>query len=165
VLDGNLSLTRRFGPTDYVRLTYDYASTPASIRPSVFTFGRQRLRLNGSATVKQFSVRANASRELDGSRFFGTVSVSRPLPFGIDAVGRPLWSMEARHFFSHIGEYSLASSRFGLTRLVGRYRAALCYSPEGNGRYDSRPWVGLHGYGYTYSGGRNLWLELSAATY
>ncbi len=165
VLDGHLSLTRRFGPTDHVRLSYDYASTPASIRPSVFTFGRQRLRLNGTATIKQFSVRANASRELDGSRLFGTVSVSRALPFGSDAVGRPFWSIEASHFFSHIGEYSLASSRFAVTRLVGRYRAALCYSPEGHGQYDSRPWVGLHGYGYTYSGGRNLWLELSAATY
>ncbi|MCJ7752456.1 MAG: hypothetical protein MUQ65_15440, partial [Armatimonadetes bacterium] len=59
----------------------------------------------------------------------------------------------------------LASSRLSLSRLMGRYRLAVCYSPQGQGAYESRPWIGLEGYGYTYSGGRHLWIELNADGY
>jgi len=165
VLDGRLGITCRLGPTEFVKLDYSYAATPAGIQPSLFTFGRQRLSLSGVATVKRSLVRFNTSRELDGDRFFGSVHLTRPLPFGSDELGRPLWSLDASHFFSQLEDYHISSSRFSLNRVIGRYRASLCYSPEGRGGYESRPWMSTYGYGYTYSGGRNFWIQLSAAAY
>ena len=165
VLDGRLGIMRRLGPTEFLKLDYTYASTPAGINPSLFTFGRQMLSLNGAATVKDCSVRFNTSRQLDGDRFFGSIHVARALPLGTDEIGRPLWSLDASHFFSQLEDYQIASSQFSLNRVIGNYRASLCYSPEGHGGYDSRPWVGTYGYGYTYSGGRNFWIQFAAGSY
>jgi len=47
--------------------------------------------------------------------------------------------------------------------VIGRYRLSLCYSPQGVGDYGSRPWASPFGYGYSYSGGRHLWLEFAAS--
>ncbi len=165
VLDARLSLRRRLGPTEFMKLSYTYSGTPASIQPSLFSYGRQRVSLTGMADLMGARIRLNTSRELDGERFFGSVQATRPLPFGSDRMGRPLWSLDASHFFSHLEDYHLASSRLSLNRLLGRYRASLCYSPEGHGGYDSRPWIGSYGYGYTYSGGRSLWFEFAVAAH
>ncbi|MCJ7822398.1 MAG: hypothetical protein MUQ26_04845, partial [Armatimonadetes bacterium] len=163
MLDVRLGVTRRTGRLHFLRLDYTYASMPAGIQPTLFSFGRQRLSLSGTTVVKGAQVRFNASRELDGDRSFGSVRLTRPLPFGSDAIGRPLWSLDASHFFSRLEDYRVASSRFSLNRAFGRYRASLCFSPQGHGGYDSRPWMSSYGYGYTYSGGRNVWLEFTAA--
>jgi hypothetical protein len=48
---------------------------------------------------------------------------------------------------------------------MGQYHLTMCYSPQGGGGFASQPWISLDGYGYTYSGGRHLWLEVSAAAY
>jgi hypothetical protein len=88
--------------------------------------------------------------------------LARPLPFGTDALQHPLWSLELSHVFSHLDDYGYASSRVALRRLLGRYSLGLCYSPQGGGVANSRPWIGLGGYGYTYSGG-HLWLEFNSA--
>jgi hypothetical protein len=163
VLDARLGVTRRTGPLHFLKLDYSYASTPAGIQPTLFAFGRQTLSLSGTTMVKGCQVRFNTSRELDGGRSFGSVHLTRPLPFGADQMGRPLWSLDASHFFSRLEDYRVASSRFSLNRDLGRYRASLCFSPQGHGGYDSRPWMSSYGYGYTYSGGRNFWLEFAAA--
>jgi hypothetical protein len=163
VLDARLGVTRRFGPLHFLKLDYSYASTPAGIQPMLFAFGRQTLSLSGLAMVKGSRVRFNTSRELDGDRFFGSAHLTRALPFGSDQIGRPLWSLDISHFFSQLEDYRVASSRFALNREFGRYRASLCFSPQGHGGYDSRPWMSSYGYGYTYSGGRNVWIEFTAA--
>ena len=162
ILDGRLSLMRRLGPTDYLKLSYDYSSAPAALQSSPFKIARQRLGVNGRTKLQEFEVMFNASAEIGGDRLFGYVSVTRPLPFGRDANGQPLWNVQASHVFSRLAEYGLSSSRLSLARKLGRYELALCYSPQGNGGYESRPWINLGGYGYTYSGGSHLWAELSA---
>ncbi len=165
VLNGRLSLVRRFGPREFLGLDYTYSSTPAGIDPSPFKTGRQRVSLNGTFPVKQSRVRLNLSHELDGDRTFGSVNVSCPLTPVKDALGHPLWSLEARHFLSTFGSHEISSTRLSLTRVLGRYRAALCYSPQGAGIYESRPWIDVYGYGYTYAGGRKFWLELTATSF
>lgn len=162
-LDGRLGLVREFGRSEYVRLSYTYSSGPTSLQPVPFTIGRQRVRLAGNATVGGAGLRFNASKELDGERLYGTVMVHRGLPFGRDALNRPLWRISLSHMFSHLEDYAIASTRLGLHRAVGQYRASIYYSPQGVGIYDSRPWIGPYGVGYTYSGGRHVWIELSAA--
>jgi hypothetical protein len=165
MINGRLNLMHRLGPADYVRLGYTYASAPSGLQPSMFTYGQQRLRLDGAFGLKDWRVRLNASRELDGSRLFGSIYMSRALPLGTDALGKPLWSIALAHVFSHLEEYRYASSRAALRRRFGRYRVSLCYSPQGYGIRDSRPWVSTYGYGYTYASGRKVWIEFSAAGY
>jgi hypothetical protein len=165
VLDGRVGLTRRLGPRDFVTLNYNYSSTPAGIDPSPFSVGRQRVTLNGHTEVRRCRVKFNLTEELDGDRAFGSLYLTRPLSSVTNELGRPIWSLEVRHFFSRLTSYSVSGSRFSLTRLLGRYRVSLCYSPQGSGIYESRPWIDVYGYGYTYSGGRKLWIELSAANF
>ncbi len=165
VLDARLGLARQLGAGQIVKLDYSYSGAPASLQPTPFAIGRQRLNLSGRAIVQGCDLRFNASQEIGGDRLYGYLSLTRPLPWGRDAGGRSLWTLAASHMFSHLSDYGLASSRLALSRRMGRYRLAACYSPQGRGGYESRPWVGLDGYGYTYSGGRHVWIELSADSY
>jgi hypothetical protein len=165
VLDGRFGLVHRLGATQYLKLDYSYSGRPASLQPSAFAIGRQRLSLNGNLNLKDWHLRLNASQEIGGDRLFGHMTLSHPLPWGEDAGGNRLWRLHGSHMFSHFSGYSLASSRIALSRAMGRYRLALCYSPQGSGGYESRPWINFDGYGYTYSGGRHLWVELSALGY
>ena len=162
LFDAQFGVTRRLGPTDYVKLSYYYSSAPVALQASPFRIGRQRLSLNGRTKLREFDVTFNASAEIGGDRFFGYVGVMRPLPFGKDANGQPLWKIQASHIFSQLADYGLSSSRLSLTRKLGQYELALCYSPQGNGGFASKPWINLGGYGYTYSGGSHLWFELSS---
>jgi hypothetical protein len=165
VLDGRFGLVHRLGATQYLKLDYSYSGRPASLQPSAFAIGRQRLSLNGNVSLKDWHLRFNASQEIGGDRLFGHLTLAHSLPWGKDAGGSPLWRLHGSQMFSHFSDYNLASSRIALSRAVGRYRLALCYSPQGGGGYESKPWINLDGYGYTYSGGRHLWIELSALGY
>lgn len=165
VLDGRFGLVHRLGATQYLKLDYSYSGRPASLQPSAFAIGRQRLSLNGNVSLQEWHVRFNASQEIGGDRLFGHLTLVHPLPWGKDTRGNPLWQLHGSHMFSHFSDCSLASSRIALSRAMGRYRLALCYSPQGSGGYESRPWINFDGYGYTYSGGRHLWIELSALGY
>ena len=165
VFDTRLGLMHELGVGQLVRLDYTYSRAPASLQPTPFAIGRQRLNLSGRAIVKGCDLRFNASQEIGGERLYGHMSLTRRLPWGTDASGEALWHLQATHMFSHLSAYKLASSRFGLSRRMGRYQLAMCYSPQGRGTYESRPWVGLEGYGYTYSGGRHVWVELTADGY
>jgi hypothetical protein len=79
--------------------------------------------------------------------------------------GQSLWDLSARHMFSQFNTFGARNTVFSLGRVVGRYRASLNYSPQGGGSYLSdRPWLSPLGFGYTYSGGKNLWVEFSATT-
>jgi len=162
-LNGRLSVMQRFGRTDLVRLGYWYMAGPSSLNQSLFKVGNHRLTLNGNVDLKGYQTRFNLSRELDGGRFYGSFSVQRPLPsWGIDSMKRPIWRLSATHVFSELDDYTLASTVFSLRRSLGRYGISLCYSPEGGSISDSRPWITTSGYGYTYSGGRHLWIEFNS---
>jgi len=163
VLDFRLSLDHAFGVRNQATLTYTYSGHPSAGQASLFSAARQMLTLSTGLHVEGCAVRANASQEIGGSRQYGSLSLSRPLPFGLDGQGRPLWSLQFSHFATRVGEFSAAHTRLSLSRAVGRFRASLCYSPQGVGDFDSRPWISAYGYGYTYTGGQHLWLELSAA--
>jgi hypothetical protein len=165
VFDGRLAIVRQLAPGDYIRLEYSYSGAPASLQPTLFSVGRQRLSLNGRVKYRGCEVRLNASQEIGGDRTFANVGVFRGLPWGRDANGHPLWTLQANHIVTHFSEYKLASSRLSLARRMGQYRLALCFSPQGTGGFESQPWISLDGYGYTYSGGRHLWIEVSAATF
>jgi len=162
LLDGRLSLDHSFDPRNNAALSYSFSSNPAAAQGSIFSQPRHMLGLSASLQFKGTSLQASASQELGGSRRYGSLHLARPLPFGTDGLGRHLWSLELSHFFTVVDQYEADRTRLSLTRLIGRYRASLCYSPQGVGDFDSRPWVSAAGYGYTYSGGRHLWLELSA---
>jgi hypothetical protein len=165
LFDGRFGLLYQPAPRQQFKLDYSYSGRPTSLQPSPFTIGRQRVNLSGNANIKGWAFRFNASQEIGGDRLFGNVVLSHPLPWGRDAFGSPLWQFQANHMFSHFSDYSLASSRIALARAMGRYRLAVCYSPQGTSGYESKPWIGFDGYGYTYSGGRHLWIELSALGY
>jgi len=170
---GRVGVVKRFAPTDYVRLDYSYSGAPASLQPTPFSIGRQRLSLNGRVKLRGFDVLFNASQEIGGDRLFGNLILFRPLPWGKDRDGESVWALSASHMFTHLtasngttggmSEYKLASSRLALSRRMGQYRLAICYSPQGKGGFESQPWVSLDGYGYTYSGGRHLWIEVMSA--
>ena len=165
IFDARLGLLRELGVGQIVRLDYTYSGAPASLQPTPFAIGRQRLNLTGRAIVKGCDLRFTASQEIGGERLYGHLNLTLPLPWGTSKSGETLWRLHAGHMFSHLSDYKLASSRLSLGRLMGRYRLAACYSPQGQGAYESRPWIGLEGYGYTYSGGRHLWIELTADGY
>ena len=165
VFDGRLGVVRRLSQNDYIRLDYSYSGAPSSLQPTPFSPGRQRLSLNGNTTYRGCSLRLNASQEIGGDRLFANLAAVRPLPWGRDADGQTLWSLRANYLVSHVSEYKLASTRLALSRRMGQYHLTMCYSPQGGGGFASQPWISLDGYGYTYSGGRHLWLEVSAATY
>jgi len=162
LLHGRMMLDRRFGPTSMVGLGFSYSSGGAAVLPSLFTTSRRLLSFTGQTVLAGASVRLNASRDLGGDRQFGGLYLTRPLPFGADALGRPLWNLQLSHVFSRLGPYGATNTRVALGRIIGRYQASLCYSPQGVGDLGARPWLGPLGYGYTYSGGRHLWLELAA---
>jgi hypothetical protein len=167
LLDFRLSLDHRFSGgagegRNRATLTYTYSGNPSAGEASLFTAPRQMVGLNTALEIKGCSVRANASQEVGGTRRYGSLSLFRPLPFGRDARGVALWSLRLSHFFTQVDQFSAAHSRLSLGRRIGRYRASLCYSPQGVGDFDSRPWISASGYGYTYTGGRSFWLELSA---
>jgi hypothetical protein len=165
IFDARLALTRELGAGEYVKLDYTYSGGPSSLHPSPFVVGRQRLALMGRTVVKGYDLRFNASHEIGGERLFGHASMVRDLPWGKDSRNKALWRVQANHMFSHLEDYQVSSTRFALDRQLGRYRLALCYSPQGFGTQESQPYVGLDGFGYTYSGGRHLWLELHASGY
>ena len=163
VFDGRFGLVRQLSPGEYIRLDYSYSGAPASLQPTLFSIGRQRLSLNGRVKYRGCEVRFNASQEIGGERLFGNLAVFRPLPWGRDGQGQALWTLTASHMFSHVSQYQIGSSRLALARRVGQYRLAMCYSPQGRGGFESQPWVSLGGFGYTYSGGRHFWVELMSA--
>jgi len=163
LLDLRLSLDHNFGVRDRATLSYTYSGRPSAGQASLFSAPRQMLSLSTGLLVAGCGVRASASQEIGGSRQYGSLSLSRPLPFGVDGQGRPVWSLQLSHFSTRVGEFSAAHTRLSLSRALGRFRASLCYSPQGVGEFDGRPWISAYGYGYTYTGGRHLWLELSAA--
>jgi hypothetical protein len=164
LLDARVSLDRGFGAGSQAGLTYSFSANPNGFGPSIFSSGpRQMLGLRTNLVVQGSPVQATVSQELGGSRRYGSLSVSRPLSGDRDLLGRSLWSLDLSRLFTRADGYRVGYTRMALNRLVGRYRASLVYSPEGAGQFDSRPWVSAYGYGYTYSGGRHLWLEFSAA--
>ena len=162
VFDARVGLRRDYDPGEYVKLDYTYSGGPASLQPSPFVVGRQRLALMGRKVVKGCDIHFNASHEIGGGRLFGYASGFKDLPWGKDSRGKALWRLSASHMFSQFEEYQVSSTRLSLDRLLGRYRLALCYSPQGYGVIESQPYVGLDSFGYTYSGGRHLWVELHA---
>ena len=95
---------------------------------------------------------------------FGNLTLVRGLPWGTDPDGQSSWTLQATHVFSHLAAYKLASTQLALARRMGQYYLSVCYSPQGKSGFASQPWVSLDGYGYSYSGGKHLWLEFSAAT-
>jgi len=163
LFDFRLSLDQNFGPKNRAALTYSYSAHPSAAQPSLFTSPRQMVGLSSGLHIKGCVVRASASQEIGGPRRYGSLSLSQPLPFGTDRESRPLWSLQLGHFFSQVDQFSAAHTRLALSRTLGRYRASLCYSPQGVGEMESRPWVSASGFGYSYTGGRHFWLELSAA--
>jgi hypothetical protein len=159
------TLDRRFADHGRVALSYAYSASPAGLQPGLLDSGRHTVSLSGSGKVKDASVSVSLSRDLGGDREYGTLSLRKPLPFGRDAAGQPLWTFEASHLFSRFEEFNALSTQLSLNRIFGRYRASLCYSPQGAGSYaTNRPWISPYGVGYTYSGGKHLWIEFSAAT-
>jgi hypothetical protein len=175
IFDARLNLLRQLARGDHLRLDYSYSGAPASLQPTPFAVGRQRLSLNGRVHHSSFDVRFSASKEIGGDRLFGHVTATRDLPWGRDREGRALWTLAASHVFSHLSsaigvgdsaetvEYKIASSRLSLARRLGQYKLAICFSPQGRGGFESQPWISLDGYGYTYSGGRHFWIELVSA--
>jgi hypothetical protein len=162
--DARIALDRTFDARNRAGLTYTFSANPNGSAPSIFSSPpRQMVGLHANLQVSGCPVQAAASQELGGSRRFGSVTVSRPLSRGSDLLGRPLWSLDVSHLFTRSEGYHVDHTTIALARLLGRYRAALVYSPQGAGDFDGRPWVSAYGYGYTYSGGRHLWLEFSAA--
>jgi hypothetical protein len=162
VLDGRLGLTRWVSGDDFVRFSYDYSASPAALQASPFKNARQRLSLNGRARIREYDVTLNASSEIGGDRQFAHLGLGRPLPFGREASGQAIYRLQVSHVFTSLSEYSLHSTRISVIRKLGRYELAVCYSPQGHGVYESQPYLNWGGYGYTYSGGQRLWLELSS---
>jgi hypothetical protein len=161
LLDGRLLLDRRFGQYAFASLAFSYSSGSLT-QNSLFRTGRQLFTLSGHTLVKRTAVRLSLSQDLAGQRRFGTLFLHRPLPFGTDLLGRPLWDFELSHVFSRFESLGAANTKFALGRALGRLQASLCYSPQGVGDFSGRPWLGPFGYGYTYSGGRHLWFEVTA---
>ncbi len=162
IFDWRFGLVRQLPAGGLIRLDYNYSGAPASLQSTPFSIARQRVSLNGRARMHAYDLRFNISQEIGGDRLFGNFTAVRPLPWGNGPDG-PLWQLAASHVFSHVAQFSLASSRLALSRRFGQYRLAVCYSPQGKGGFESQPWVSLDGYGYTYSGGRHLWIEVNSA--
>ena len=165
LLDGRVVVDRRLRAGGTVGLSFSYSSGRSDVGTSLFRSGRQLLTLGGQTVWQGASLRLSLSRDLAADRQFGSLHLGRALPFGRDVLGRPLWKLDLSHVFSRVAELSAVNSRLALSRALGRYQLSLCYSPQGVGDYGSRPWVSPFGYGYTYSGGRHLWLELTAREY
>lgn len=160
--DGRLMLDRRFGTDSFLGLGLTYSGIGPVARTSLFRPSRGLLSLAGESTLLRSRVRMNVSRSLDGERGFGSVGLTRPLPFGTDQLGHPLWDLDLSTIFSHLDEYRASNTRLALGRLIGHYELALCWSPQGVSYLSGRPWVSPYGYGYTYSGGRHLWIEFAS---
>ncbi len=47
--------------------------------------------------MKGATVGLSASRDLRGDREYGSLTVLKPLPFGSDSLGQPLWTLGASH--------------------------------------------------------------------
>ena len=162
--DARISLDRTFDSHNRAALSYTFSANPNGSAPSIFSSPpRQMVGLRTNLLVSGCPVQATASQELGGSRQFGSLTVSRPLSADRDLLGRPRWTVDLSHLFTRSDSYRVDHTTIALTRLLGRYRAALVYSPQGAGEFDGRPWVSAYGYGYTYSGGRHFWLEFSAS--
>ena len=158
-------LERRFNQSGRVALCYTYSASPAGSQPGLFDTGRQTVTLSAGGTVKGASTNLSLSRDLSGDREYGTFSLRKPLPFGRDSLGQSLWTFRLSRLFSRFDTFSTAGTQLSLNRSFGRYQASLCYSPEGVGSYSSnRPWISPYGIGYTYSGGKHVWLEFTAST-
>jgi len=164
-LSGRLGLSHRFSSDSNATLAYTYSSSAGNDPHMLLRSARHLVSLTGRGRMKGCSLTVSASQDLSGERQFGNIALKQPLNFGSDALGRPLWHIEATHFYSHLSSFRAAISQFSLVRTVGRYRAALCYSPQGVGETSNRPWVDSLGYGYTYSGNKHYWIEFSASTF
>jgi len=160
LLDGRFLLDRRFGTNSFATLAFTYTSG-SLMQGSLFRSGRQLFTLSGHTLVKGTAMRLSMSQDLAGRRRFGSLFLSKSLPFGADVLGRPLWSLEMNHFFSRFESFGAANTKFALARALGRMQASLCFSPQGVGDFGDRPWLSPFGYGYTYSGGRHYWFELT----
>lgn len=161
LLDGRVSVDRHFGPVSSANLGFSYSSG-SIFDTSLFRSGRQLFTLGAQTMLGPTRTRFTVSQDLAGQRRFGSLLLSRPLPFGKDVLGHSLWSFEVSHIFSRFDAFAAASTKFALGRAVGRLNAAFCYSPQGAGQFSGRPWLSPVGYGYTYSGGRHFWLELQS---
>lgn len=163
LFDSRFRAMRRLSPQGLVTLDYIYNGAPSSLQESLFTLARQRLSLTGQGTLKGWAIRLNASKDIGGDRQFGSLSLSRGLPWGRDASGQSRWSFNLAHTLTRFAQYGLASTRLSLDRRFGQYGVSFCFSPQGRGGIESQPWISLDGYGYTYSGGRRFWIEMNAA--
>jgi len=161
LLDGRVSVDQRFGPVSSASLGFSYSSG-SIFETSLFRSGRQLFTLGGQTMLGPTRTRFSISQDLAGHRRFGSLFMSRPLPFGKDILGHPLWSFDVSHIFSRFNTFAASSTKFALGRAFGRFQAAFCYSPQGAGEFSGRPWLSPLGYGYTYSGGRHFWLELQS---
>jgi len=160
LLDGRVFLDRQFGSASSASLGFSYSSG-SILDTSLFRSGRQLFTLSGRTTIAGTLTRLRISQDLAGERRFGTVFLSRPLPFGEDILGRPLWNFELSQVFSRFQTLSASNTKLALGRAIGRFQASLCYSPQGVGQLSGQPWLNALGYGYTYSGGRHVWLEFA----
>jgi hypothetical protein len=160
-----LGLDRRFSHhAGYLGLHYDYSSTAPGTSVGLFSTTHNTLSLTGNSKLSSASLSARLSHDLGSGSEYGVVSLATPLPLGKDVLGHPLWSFGVSHLFSHLQSFQYASTRLSLSRTFQRFQASLNFSPQGNGLYyTSHPWITPGGYGYTYSGGKHLWLEFSAA--
>jgi len=162
-LNGRLALSHQFTRDSAATLSYMYSASPGNDAHMLLRSARHLVSLTGKGRIKSCSLTVSASQDLSGQRRFGNIALRQPLNFGSDALGRPVWELEASHFYSHLAAFQAATSQFSLIRTIGRYRAALCYSPQGVGETSNRPWIGSSGYGYTYSGNKHYWIEFRAA--
>jgi len=160
------TLDRRFSKNGYVGLALHYSITPPAAQTGLLATGNQRsLTLSARGPVKEGYAMMQLTQGLEDGRRYGCLNLHQPLPFGKDALNQPRWTFDAYHMFSQFGAFQAQNTVLSLNRTVGRYQASLKYSPEGGGNYGSnQPWISPWGFGYTYSGGKHLWLEFSAAT-
>ncbi len=159
------TLDRRFAKTGYVGLTANYSTGAGALQPGLLQSSQKSVSFTGRGTVKKVTLGMRLTQGLgDGGRQYGSFSASTPLPFGRDAYGTPLWTFDGYHMFSRYNSLQAASTVLSLNRAIGKYQVSLKYSPEGAGAYGANtPWISPSGFGYTYSGGRHLWVEFSAA--
>jgi hypothetical protein len=155
------SIDQQLGKTGRLTLTYNGSYHPSD--NDLLSGGRQTLTLAGNGTYKDVSYMLSFSKDVTSDRQYGVASLSQPLPFGKDRFGVPMWTLGVNQLFTHYRQYDLQSTRIKLTRRLGKLDLSLNYSPQGFSPYgDSHPWISPLGVGYTYTGGRHLWLEFGA---
>ncbi len=159
------TLDRKFGKDGYAGLTFQYSMVPPTLQTGLLNETNQEaLTLTARSKIKEGNVGLRITESLDGQRRYGSFNFSEPLPFGKDMLGQPIWTITGYHMFSLFDTYQAHASVLSLSRAISKYQLSLNYSPEGGGNYGSSHYLSPWGFGYTYSGGKHLWLELSGAT-